>query len=259
MQLLCIFDYCALGGIISPLLSNIVLNELDWWLSNQWETMITRRAYTRGNWSRALQASNFKEFFFVRYADDFKIFCRDYETAQKIFAATKAWLMERLGLEISPEKSKITNVRKRKTEFLGLSLFVTKKGKKFTTRSNISDKAKTTMKHKLKEQIIAIQRNPTTNEVNRLNAMILGMHNYYSMATLCNLDFTDIHYIVGRSLYNRLKSNLKKIKKRKGKHKKLLEQEPKRSKLYQKFYGDYNYKPKVMVILTKSIEIPQNT
>ena len=29
------------GGILSPLLSNIVLNELDWWVSSQWETMPT--------------------------------------------------------------------------------------------------------------------------------------------------------------------------------------------------------------------------
>lgn len=33
------------GGIISPLLSNIVLNELDWWLSDQWETKSTRYPY----------------------------------------------------------------------------------------------------------------------------------------------------------------------------------------------------------------------
>lgn len=26
------------GGILSPLLSNVVLNDLDWWVSNQWET-----------------------------------------------------------------------------------------------------------------------------------------------------------------------------------------------------------------------------
>lgn len=32
------------GGIISPLLSNIVLNELDWWVSDQWETYKPRRA-----------------------------------------------------------------------------------------------------------------------------------------------------------------------------------------------------------------------
>lgn len=31
------------GGIISPLLSNIVLNELDWWLSGQWETIPTNK------------------------------------------------------------------------------------------------------------------------------------------------------------------------------------------------------------------------
>lgn len=31
------------GGIISPLLSNIVLNELDWWIASQWENMPTRK------------------------------------------------------------------------------------------------------------------------------------------------------------------------------------------------------------------------
>ena len=30
------------GGILSPLLSNIVLNELDWWIASQWEFMPTR-------------------------------------------------------------------------------------------------------------------------------------------------------------------------------------------------------------------------
>jgi retron-type reverse transcriptase len=33
------------GGIISPLLSNIVLNELDWWIASQWEDFPTRREY----------------------------------------------------------------------------------------------------------------------------------------------------------------------------------------------------------------------
>lgn len=35
------------GGIISPLLSNIVLNELDWWISSQWETMPTHYEYAK--------------------------------------------------------------------------------------------------------------------------------------------------------------------------------------------------------------------
>lgn len=33
------------GGILSPLLANIVLNELDWWVSGQWETMPTHKKY----------------------------------------------------------------------------------------------------------------------------------------------------------------------------------------------------------------------
>ena len=36
------------GGIISPLLSNIVLNELDWWIASQWEDFPTRKKYATG-------------------------------------------------------------------------------------------------------------------------------------------------------------------------------------------------------------------
>jgi group II intron reverse transcriptase/maturase len=235
------------GGIISPLLSNIMLNELDWWLSNQWETKHTRHDYVE-NYSRhrALRTSNLKEFFFVRYADDFKIFCRDYKVAQKIFIATRQWLKDRLGLEISPEKSNITNVRKGKTEFLGFALFVERKKGKFITRSNISEKAKQAMQSKLKGQIKAIQKNKTPEQVNKLNSMILGMHNYYNTATLCALDFREINFIVSKCLHNRLKSKPKKVK---GKSKK-PETELKKSKTYQKFYGQYDGKPNVVAGVT---------
>lgn len=104
------------GGIISPLLSNIVLNELDWWISSQWETIPTHYEYkisvdkrgvaSSGGRLWALKHSNLKECRFVRYADDFKIFCRTRQDAEKLFIATKKWLKERLGLDISPEKSK---------------------------------------------------------------------------------------------------------------------------------------------------------
>jgi group II intron reverse transcriptase/maturase len=234
------------GGIISPLLSNIVLNELDWWLSDQWETKKTRHSYSPPHVNRALRATKLKEFYLVRYADDFKIFCRDYSTAQKIFAATKSWLMERLGLEISPEKSRITNVRTGKTEFLGFSLFVRKKSKKFVTRSNISDKAKHSMTIKLKEQIKVVQRDTTPHQVNILNSMILGMHGYYSIATLSNLDFNGIDFIVRKSLKNRLKDKSKKVRRKQKKPK----PEAKKSRTFLKFYGDYKGKPKIVAGIT---------
>ena len=233
------------GGIISPLLSNIVLNELDWWLSDQWETKSTDYPYSSQDNARKLlkETSKLKQFFFVRYADDFKILCRDYETAQKIFVATRQWLKERLGLDISPEKSRITNVRKGKTEFLGFALFVKKKKGKYVSRSNVSDKAKKAMQTKLKAQIITIQRNRPPHQVNKLNSIILGMHNYYSNATLCSRDFSNINFIVNKSLKNRLKCHTKKIK---GRRKKKPKSEPKKSKTYLEFYGKCTSKPKII-------------
>lgn len=126
------------GGIISPLLSNIVLNELDWWISSQWETMITRHNYEsidkRNNtiirshkYTALRRTSNLKEMFLVRYADDFKIFCKDFNSAQKTLIAVKKWLKNRLGLEVNNEKSKVTNLRRNYTEFLGFKLKVVKK------------------------------------------------------------------------------------------------------------------------------------
>ncbi|OOM75080.1 group II intron-encoded protein LtrA [Clostridium puniceum] len=118
------------GGILSPLLSNVVLNELDWWINSQWEIFRTKHQYTQLNKYIALKrASNLKEMYIVRYADDFKIFCRNHNTAKKAFIAIKQWLKERLNLEISPEKSMVVNLRKNYSNFLGFKLKLQKKVK----------------------------------------------------------------------------------------------------------------------------------
>ena len=139
------------GGILSPLLANIVLNELDWWVSSQWEDMPTRNKYkiiyasngtvNKGIVYRALRKSRLKEMYIVRYADDFKIFCRKRSDADKVFVAVKQWLKDRLSLEISEEKSKVINLKRRYSEFLGFKLKAVRKGGKFVVRSHMSDKA----------------------------------------------------------------------------------------------------------------------
>ena len=117
------------GGILSPLLSNIVLNELDWWIASQWENIPTRRNYKcrvhksgsvdKGNKYKMLRETQLKEMYIVRYADDFKIFCRKRSDADKVFTAVKQWLQDRLKLKISEEKSKVINLKKHYSEYLG--------------------------------------------------------------------------------------------------------------------------------------------
>ena len=128
------------GGILSPLLANIVLNELDWWIASQWENMPTKKQYAmrthgnggldRGNLYKFLRMTRLKEIYIVRYADDFKIFCPKRSDANKIFIATQKWLKDRLKLDISEEKSKVTNLKRDYTEFLGFKLKAVKKGSK---------------------------------------------------------------------------------------------------------------------------------
>jgi RNA-directed DNA polymerase len=206
------------GGILSPLLSNVVLNEFDWWISNQWETFETERDYVRyrviGSKMRKDQSmkyrelkrtSNLKEMFIVRYADDFKIFCRDHQTAFTVFQAVKKWLKERLGLEISHEKSKVVNLRKNYSEFLGFKFKVVPKGKKRVVKSHMSDKAKRKTVEKIKTKLEGIHRRQKKVEVTKFNSTILGSHNYYKQATEAVKDFSEIAYSVKRILYNKLK------------------------------------------------------
>jgi len=61
------------GSVISPLFSNVVLNELDWWIASQWETIPTQSLYSKLNKGykyTALRRTNLKECYIVRYADD---------------------------------------------------------------------------------------------------------------------------------------------------------------------------------------------
>src|SRR5699024_2119313 len=78
------------GGILSPLLSNIVLNDLDHWIAGQWENFETKYDYVQQSHKiRAFKKSNLKEGYMIRYADDFKIMCRDWKTAQRWFHAVR--------------------------------------------------------------------------------------------------------------------------------------------------------------------------
>ncbi|HEM4744105.1 TPA: group II intron reverse transcriptase/maturase, partial [Streptococcus suis] len=100
-------------------------------------------------WNKLRAKTDLKEMYIVRYADDFKIFCRDYVTSVKVMGATKLWLAENLHLKTSDEKSGITNLRKNYTTFLGIKFKVVPKGNKWIIRSHMADKSKVKVISKL--------------------------------------------------------------------------------------------------------------
>jgi RNA-directed DNA polymerase len=193
------------GGILSPLLSNIVLNDLDWWIGNQWECLKTKRTYAINYKTKVLKKTNLKQMYIVRYADDFKIFTNSHQSAIKIFHATKEYLKNQLNLDISNEKSAITNLRKRKSDFLGFSLKAVTKRNKYVANTHVMENKMKDILEKLRCLIREIQRKPTPHTVMNYNAYILGIKNYFKVATHINIDFGKITYRLLKTMYNRLK------------------------------------------------------
>jgi RNA-directed DNA polymerase len=133
------------GGVISPLLANIVLNHLDWQLH--------RAGYH-----------------FARYADDFVVVCRTDQQAQEALALVKQVLEGELGLKLSPEKTKVTRYGKG-YEFLGFFL---------SSRSRrMRDKSVQKFKAKVRE-LTQRKRNMDAGVIERLNRVIRGTANYFA-------------------------------------------------------------------------------
>lgn len=202
------------GGIISPLLSNIVLNELDWWVSNQWETYKPRKYKNGGFLQYAKKYTNLKPGYIVRYADDFKIMCKSYPEAKRYFYAVKDFIETRLKLQINEEKSGVINLNKNSTNFLGFKIKVVEKGNTRTgkiAKTNISDKAIKKINKNLNNKIKDIQRNQCKESVMKYNLAIIGIHNYYKIATNVYNNLDDVNYIINKRIKNRLKNNSKII------------------------------------------------
>ena len=204
------------------MLANIVLNELDWWITSQWEEMPTRTEFTtrsnkqgtviKSHAYRALRRSRLKEVHAVRYADDFKIFCPTHAEAVKAYKATEMWLEDRLGLDISPDKSKVVNLKRQYSDFLGFKLKVRKKGKKYVVRSHMCDKAYKKAHEKLTEEVKTLVHSSDDTvqfmQLQKYNSVIAGLHEYYCIATETASDFGKLAFSINKQLRNRLKGDV---------------------------------------------------
>lgn len=133
------------GGVISPLLANIVLNRLDW----------------------RLHAAGYR---FARYADDFVVLCQDRSQAQEALALVQQVLEGELGLALSAEKTKITTYGKG-YDFLGFHL--SSRSRRMRDKSVQKFKAKT-------REITERHRNLDRIVIGKLNQVIRGTANYFA-------------------------------------------------------------------------------
>jgi RNA-directed DNA polymerase len=144
------------GGPLSPLLSNIMLNELDKELEN------------RGHR-------------FVRYADDLIILCKSKRSAARTMENLVPYIEKKLFLKVNKEKSTVAYIRK--VKFLGYS-FYQMKGE---GRLRIHVKSVVKMRSKIKELTSRSNGWGYAKRKKALRQFITGWVNYFKLADMKNL------------------------------------------------------------------------
>jgi group II intron reverse transcriptase/maturase len=133
------------GGVISPLLANIVLDVLD--------KELAKHGYV-----------------FVRYADDFLVLAKSTAEIEKALDLVRSVIEEKLQLKLSPEKTKITSFVKG-FEFLGF----------FFSANGASIRTKSVEKLKDKVRKLTIRSHNFSDEVIQdINRVTRGVANYYA-------------------------------------------------------------------------------
>ena len=156
------------GGNISPLLANIMLNELD----------------------KELEARGLN---FVRYADDCIIMVGSKQAADRVMKSVTRYIEEKLGLKVNVTKSKVD--KPKGIKYLGFGFYYDTFAKEYRTRPHAKSVAK--FKARMKELTRRSWGVPNSYKVQKLNQLIRGWVNYFrigSMKELCKKLDSNIRY-----------------------------------------------------------------
>jgi RNA-directed DNA polymerase len=140
------------GGPLSPLLSNIMLNDLD----------------------KELEKRGDK---FVRYADDCNIYVKTQRAGERVLESVKGFLEKKLKLKVNPKKSKVE--RASRVKFLGYS-FYKRKGE---TLLRIANRTKERFMEKLRHLTKRTRSGKLEDIVKSVNQDVIGWIGYYRLAT----------------------------------------------------------------------------
>lgn len=174
------------GGVISPLLANVYLHQLDKWAEARWNVAPNKqwlnRYHGRGNYK------------LIRYADDFVIISNDkIANVQAVKQEVKTFFDTELHLELSEEKTKLTHLNEGFT-FLGFSIQRVKPNGKWVVHIRPSQQAKLQIKAKIKE--LTGRQNVLLDEysmLTALNIVVAGWAEYYRHTSLLR-DISEISW-----------------------------------------------------------------
>ena len=139
------------GSPLSPLLSNVILNELDKELEGRGHS-------------------------FVRYGDDCSIYVRSEKSAHRVLESITKYIEERLKLKVNREKTKISQPYQ--SSLLGFSFY--RHDGQWTIR--IAPKAVKRIKEKLKSKTKRNDPSDAQEKIKKIEAVIRGWVNYFSIA-----------------------------------------------------------------------------
>ena len=173
------------GGNLSPLLSNIMLNELDKELEK-----------------RGLN--------FVRYADDCLIMVKSEKAANRVMESITTFITKKLGLIVNVEKSKVA--RPNQIKYLGFGFY--KKINQNIWRPKPHIKSVNKFKNKLRDILVRSRSVSLDERLLKLKQIIYGWVNYFRIADMKNLLQREIDPNIRRKLRVIIWKQWKKIKKR---------------------------------------------
>jgi RNA-directed DNA polymerase len=178
------------GGILSPLISNVYLNDFDWYIGRCYMEP-HRQCKHKDNDTRRLKWSGITPKYNYRFADDWVILTSTEREALRLKKELTKYFKARMRLELSQEKTYVTDLRNEGIHFLGFTVKAERKNKTPDPRTwtdnligkPFPDKDRLTKKiHNIQDEVRKVAEmqglEAQAAQIQRVNAVIMGVAEY---------------------------------------------------------------------------------
>ena len=200
------------GSILSPLLANVYLNDFDWYVGRKYFEP-HRKCKRKSNDSRRLKSQGVTPKYNFRYADDWVILTTSQEEAERLKHYLTDYFRYKLKLELSQEKTYVTDLQSKGIRFLEFVVKAERKRKTLdpkTWTENLVGKPYPDLKRlKRKTEMLQVEirkietfREPTAKvaQIHRINEKIMGIAQYYQ-PSICSHAFEIIDRRVNNTAF----------------------------------------------------------